>query len=128
MNKMQNNANFDDFLKLSKNQQKYIEIKNDTGQTDKVIAKKIGIDISTISRWKRKEEYILGQKGYQSYYLSNKVPKALLTMSKLLNAKSELVRFQAAKDILDRTGYNIVEKQEVEITTPTIIDNIPKED
>ncbi|MBE7356714.1 DNA-binding protein [Staphylococcus haemolyticus] len=114
MTKMLNNANFDDFLKLSEKQQKYIEIKNETGQTDKTIAKKIGIDTTTISRWKRKEEYQLGLKGYQAYYLSEKTPQALLTMTKLLNARSELVRFQAAKDILDRSGYNPVDKQEIE--------------
>ncbi|WP_049395471.1 DNA-binding protein [Staphylococcus haemolyticus] len=120
MTKMLNNANFDDFLKLSEKQQKYIEIKNETGQTDKTIAKKIGIDTTTISRWKKKEEYQLGLKGYQAYYLSEKTPQALLTMTKLLNARSELVRFQAAKDILDRSGYNPVDKQEIE-TNATVI-------
>ena len=117
---MLNNANFDDFLKLSEKQQKYIEIKNETGQTDKTIAKKIGIDTTTISRCKKKEEYQLGLKGYQAYYLSEKTPQALLTMTKLLNARSELVRFQAAKDILDRSGYNPVDKQEIE-TNATVI-------
>lgn len=111
---MLNNANFDDFLKLSEKQRKYIEIKNETGQTDKTIAKKIGVDTTTISRWKRKEEYQLGLKGYQAYYLSEKTPQALLTMTRLLNARSELVRFQAAKDILDRSGYNPVDKQQIE--------------
>ncbi|MFT4528648.1 phBC6A51 family helix-turn-helix protein [Staphylococcus haemolyticus] len=114
MTKMLNNANFGDFLKLSEKQQKYIEIKNETGQTDKTIAKKIGVDTTTISRWKRKEEYQLGLKGYQAYYLSEKTPQALLTMTRLLNARSELVRFQAAKDILDRSGYNPVDKQQIE--------------
>lgn len=116
---MQNNANFDDFLKLSEKQQKYIEIKNETGQTDKTIAKKIGVDTTTISRWKRKEGYQLGLKGYQAYYLSEKTPQALLTMTRLLNARSELVRFQAAKDILDRSGYTPIEKQQIE-TTATV--------
>jgi len=119
---MQNNANFDDFLKLSEKQQKYIEIKNETGQTDKTIAKKIGVDTTTISRWKRKEGYQLGLKGYQAYYLSEKTPQALLTM-RLLNARSELVRFQAAKDILDRSGYTPVEKQQIETTAMVHFDD-----
>ena len=55
-----------------------------------------------------------GFKGYQVEHLSNQVPKALQTMIDLLNAKSELVRFQASKDILDRTGYNPVERQQIE--------------
>ena len=35
-------------------------------------------------------------------------------MIDLLNAKSELVGFQTSKDILDRTGYNPVERQQIE--------------
>ena len=34
-------------------------------------------------------------------------------MEQLLTAKSELVRFNAASDILDRTGHKPTEKQEV---------------
>ena len=46
-------------------------------------------------------------------------------MEKLLNARSELVRFNAAKDILDRTGHKPVDKQQVEITeAPKFIDDI----
>lgn len=114
MTNMLNNANFEDYLKLSEKQQEYIRIKNETKQTDKVIAKKIGVDITTISRWKRKEDYRIGLRGYQAEHLANTVPKAIQTMIDLLGAKSELVKFQAAKDILDRTGYDPVDKQEIE--------------
>lgn len=123
MTTMQNNANFDDFLKLSEKQQEYIKIKNETKQTDKVIAKKIGVDITTISRWKKKEDYRLGLKGYQVEHLSNTVPKAIQTMINLLDAKSELVKYQAAKDILDRTGYNPVEKSEIAHTGEVIFND-----
>ncbi|MFS1351456.1 hypothetical protein ACLZX5_14480 [Enterococcus faecium] len=46
-------------------------------------------------------------------------------MLNLLNAKSEMVRFNAAKDILDRGGFAPVNKQEVTtIQPPTFIDDI----
>ncbi|MEU3431779.1 phBC6A51 family helix-turn-helix protein [Streptomyces gardneri] len=117
---MLNNANFEDYLKLSEKQQEYIRLKNETKKTDKQIAKEISIDTTTISRWKRKEDFRVGLRGYQSEYLANTVPKAIQTMIDLLGAKSELVRFQASKDILDRTGYNPVDKQEVESSATVI--------
>lgn len=116
---MLNNANFEDYLKLSEKQQEYIRLKNETKKTDKQIAKEISIDTTTISRWKRKEDFRVGLRGYQAEYLANTVPKAIQTMIDLLGAKSELVRFQASKDILDRTGYNPVERQQIE-TTATV--------
>lgn len=120
MTNMLNNANFEDYLKLSEKQQEYIRHKNETKKTDKQIAKEISIDTTTISRWKRKEDFRVGLRGYQSEYLANTVPKAIQTMIDLLGAKSELVRFQASKDILDRTGYNPVDKQEVESSATVI--------
>ncbi|MCC8990475.1 phBC6A51 family helix-turn-helix protein [Staphylococcus warneri] len=120
MTNMLNNANFEDYLKLSEKQQEYIRLKNETKKTDKQIAKEISIDTTTISRWKRKEDFRVGLRGYQSEYLANTVPKAIQTMIDLLGAKSELVRFQASKDILDRTGYNPVDKQEVESSATVI--------
>ncbi|MBM6506817.1 DNA-binding protein [Staphylococcus pasteuri] len=119
MTNMLNNANFEDYLKLSEKQQEYIRLKNETKKTDKQIAKEISIDTTTISRWKRKEDFRVGLRGYQAEYLANTVPKAIQTMIDLLGAKSELVRFQASKDILDRTGYNPVERQQIE-TTATV--------
>ncbi|MCH1594340.1 DNA-binding protein, partial [Staphylococcus epidermidis] len=56
-------------------------------------------------------------------YLSEKTPQALLTMTSLLNARSELVRFQAAKDILDRSGYTPVDKQQIETTAMVHFDD-----
>ncbi|MFG5570694.1 hypothetical protein ACFJYJ_11720, partial [Enterococcus faecalis] len=51
--------------------------------------------------------------------------KALHTILKLMSARSEMVRFNAAKDILDRSGYTPVNKQQVEISeTPLFVDDI----
>ncbi|SLC31276.1 Uncharacterised protein [Mycobacteroides abscessus subsp. massiliense] len=115
-------------MELTKKQQEYIRIKNEMSLSDGEIAAEIDVNRSTISRWKHDNKFREGLKGYQVEYLSNQVPKALQTMINLLDAKSELVRFQASKDILDRSGYTPVDKQELEVTTPNIINNIPLED
>lgn len=111
---MQNNATFGAYLDLTKKQQDYIRLKNETNLTEGEIASEIDVNRSTISRWKNNDKFREGFRGYQVEHLSNQVPKALQTMINLLDAKSELVRFQASKDILDRTGYNPVETQEIE--------------
>ncbi|ELK6843483.1 TPA: DNA-binding protein [Staphylococcus aureus] len=113
MSNMQNNATFGAYLELTKKQQAYIQIKTDTGAKDMDIAEQIDVNRATISRWKTNDKFREGFKGYQAEHLQKQVPKALQTMINLLDAKSELVRFQASKDILDRTGYNPVDKQEI---------------
>lgn len=110
---MQNNATFGAYLELTKKQQAYIQIKTDTGAKDMDIAEQIDVNRATISRWKTNDKFREVFKGYQAEHLQKQVPKALQTMINLLDAKSELVRFQASKDILDRTGYNPVDKQEI---------------
>ena len=119
MTRMQNNATFEAYLDLTKKQQEYIRLKNETDLAEGEIASEIDVNRSTISRWKNNDKFREGFRGYQVEHLSNQVPKALQTMINLLDAKSELVRFQASKDILDRTGYNPVETQEIE-TTATV--------
>ena len=114
-----NNATFGAYLELTKKQQEYIRLKNETDLAEGEIAVEIDVNRSTISRWKHNDKFREGFKGYQAEHLSKQVPKALQTMINLLDAKSELVRYQASKDILDRTGYTPVERQQIE-TTATV--------
>ncbi len=123
MTNMQNNATFSAYLELNKKQQEYIELKTNTKLKDMEIAEKIDVNRATISRWKQTDKFREGFKGYQAEHLSKQVPKALRTMIDLLDAKSELVKYQAAKDILDRTGYNPVEKSEIAHTGEVIFND-----
>lgn len=124
-----NNANYQEFLKLSKKQQEYIQMKYETGLQDKEISKQISVHVTTISRWKQTAEFMNGLKGYTADQLEKAAPKAMNRMVELLYAKSDLVSFQAAKDILDRTGYTPIDKKEIELTGGVeFVDSIPKED
>lgn len=123
MTNMQNNATFGAYLELTKKQQEYIRLKNETDLAEGEIAAEIDVNRSTISRWKHNDKFREGFKGYQAEHLSKQVPKALQTMINLLDAKSELVRYQASKDILDRTGYTPVEKQQIETTAMVHFDD-----
>lgn len=123
MTNMQNNATFGAYLELTKKQQEYIHLKNETDLAEGEIAAEIDVNRSTISRWKHNDKFREGFKGYQAEHLSKQVPKALQTMINLLDAKSELVRYQASKDILDRTGYTPVERQQIETTATVHFDD-----
>ncbi|RIO43483.1 DNA-binding protein [Staphylococcus hyicus] len=114
---MQHGANFyEDYLKLSKKQRQYIELKCETDLTDKEIAKIINIHNTNISKWKNKKKFMDGFAAYHSIYLSTKVPKAIKTLMNSLNARSEKVRLEAAQDIMDRTGHRIdLSKKEIEL-------------
>lgn len=127
---MQNKADFEEYLVLPKKQQEYIKIKAETGKKDKDIAKEINTNATTLTRWKKRADFQAGMRGFQANYLEKSVPKAMAKMVSLLDAKSELVSFQAAKDIMDRTGYYAVERTEQDIThnVPQLIEDVPKDD
>ncbi len=99
-----------------------------TSMSQKEIAKEIGVNETTISKWKNQSDFDEVRFQEERQYLGDLAAPALRTMKELLNAKSELVRYNAASDILDRTGFKPVEKQELEITTPTFVEDVPEDD
>ncbi|WP_283309473.1 phBC6A51 family helix-turn-helix protein [Streptococcus dysgalactiae] len=94
-----------------------------TNKSQREIAEEIGISETTISRWKKTDEYKELKDKIQKEYLADLTAPAIRTLQGLLNAKSELVRFQAATDILDRTGYKPTDKQEISIDEPIVLAN-----
>lgn len=98
---------------LSKKQLKCIELMVTTDMTQRAISKEIDAREETISRWKKTEEFKneFNKQMKDSINLSSSI--AYQTIMKLMGAKSEMVRFYAAKDILDRAGF-IHEKNNAE--------------
>ena len=87
-------------------------------KTQKEIAEELKITPQTMVRWKQLPEFkekvaefldeLLDDQKKELKRLSK---KATRTMEKLLDARSEMVRYQAAKDILDRVGLKPEEAQ-----------------
>jgi phage terminase small subunit len=48
-------------------------------------------------------------------HIAAHAPKALGTMDKLLTARSEFVRFNAAADLLNRAGFKPVERHQMQV-------------
>lgn len=96
---------------LSKSQKEAIRLMFETDMTQRQISDEIGVHEVTLSRWKNdNDEFAEAEKQYAHKSISNATSKALGTMIGLLDARSEMVRFNAAKDLLDRAGFAPTEK------------------
>lgn len=93
--------------------QRVIDLLVCTDLTQKEIAAQVGIDETTITRWKRKPEFQEEMEKTQREYLGALARPALRVMRDALNSDNEWIRVQTAKDILDRTGYKPVDKKEI---------------
>jgi transposase-like protein len=98
---------------LKKRQLEVIRLMAEGQLTQKEICHAIGVNESTICRWKKDEEFMNELNSQIKENIIAEAPKAFKTISNLLKAKSEMVRLQAAKDILDRAGHKPIEKQEI---------------
>lgn len=85
------------------------------------IARQLNITPQTLSRWKQNEEFMGLVEEFLNEIVNEQLRnlkqisrKATRTLEKLLEARSEMVRYHAATDILDRVGLKPVEKQEHE--------------
>lgn len=95
-------------------QQKALTLMIEGNLNQKQIAKQVKVSERTIINWKKRDDFKQALLEMEREYLKGLAPKAIKTMEDLLSAKSELVRYNAASDILDRTGHKPVDKQEVE--------------
>lgn len=98
---------------VNANMKKAVKLLVERGLTQRAVAKELGIDETTISKWNDKEEYTKYKESEERKFLRRLVPKALNKMVQLLDAKSESVQFEVAKDILDRCGFKPTNKMEI---------------
>lgn len=92
---------------LNTKQLQCIKMMIETKLTQKEIAKKIEISEVSISNWKKDEEFKNEYKRYIEESIGYNARKALQTMFNLLKSKNDQVKYLAARDILDRSGYSV---------------------
>lgn len=112
---------------ITKKQKRAIELMFEGNLSQLVISEQLKIHPTTLSRWKRNPDFIEAMRVFTDSVISRSTPKAMATMLKLLDARSELVRFNASKDLLDRAGFMPTVKQDVNATVNPvqINDNVP---
>jgi len=114
---------------LRSKQKKCIELMASGELTQKQIAKQINITEKTICTWKKDKEFMSELDALVRISIQSLAAKAFRTHTNLLNAKSEMVRYMVAKDILDRAGFKPDDKIKVEGAIPIVIhDDLDDED
>lgn len=101
---------------LKPKQVKCLELMIRGDMTDKEIAETINITQKTICDWKKNSEEF--QNEYNKLMrgsLQFAAPKAFRKQMSLLNSKNDMVAHLAAKDIMDRAGFNPTDKLEMDV-------------
>lgn len=106
MSEKQNGAINDPFSRLTKAQQTLVRLDFEGGHSNKEIAPKIGLkNETTVSHWRKRSWYEPAFNAYASKAIKGKYKSlALRTLIDLLNAKSEMVKLQAATSVLKLSG------------------------
>ena len=106
---------------LNSKQLKCIELMVSGENTQKEISKALKVSEVTICNWKKNAEFMDEYNSALKDSIREVAAKAFKTQVKLLTAQSEMVRYMAAKDILDRAGFKPTEKVNVEGSLPVMI-------
>ncbi|WP_346709061.1 helix-turn-helix domain-containing protein [Limosilactobacillus oris] len=106
MSKKQDGAINDPFSSLTKAQQTLVRLDFEGRHSNKEIAPKIGLkNETTVSHWRKRSWYEPAFNAYASKAIKGKYKSlALRTLIDLLNAKSEMVKLQAATSVLKLSG------------------------
>lgn len=105
MKKSNKTEHLDDFEKLDKNRKKAVVMQFEGTYTDEEIAKNVGRKRSTVTLWKKEQWFKKAFNAYANKLIKNKYrSKAMNTVFELLDAKSEMVRLQAASTIFKLSG------------------------
>lgn len=110
---------------LKPKQMKCLELMLDNPKMKmKDIADELNVTPKTISEWKKNEEF---RNEYDSNFrlkLQYASARAFNKQVELLESQNEMVAYLASKDIMDRAGFNPVEKvqQEVDMELSITVD------
>ena len=110
---------------LNPKQVKCLELMIQGNMTDKEIAETINITPKTICEWKKNcKEFQNEYNGLMRSSLQYAAPKAFRKQMALLNSKNDMVAHLAAKDIMDRAGFNPTEKieQQMDMDLNIVVD------
>ena len=110
---------------LNSKQLKCIELMVSGENTQKEISKALKVSEVTICNRKKNAEFMDEYNSALKDSIREVAAKAFKTQVKLLTAQSEMVRYMAAKDILDRAGFKPTDKVDINGNVGvTIIDDL----
>ena len=92
-------------MKQKKKQKKFVELMDYGEMKQKERDKQIDVSEKTICVQKKNTEFMAEYESLLRNKMRSLAATAFQTETKLLKARSEMVRLMAAKDILDRAGF-----------------------
>jgi predicted DNA-binding protein YlxM (UPF0122 family) len=111
---------------LKPKQKKCIELMLQGDLQQKQIAALIKVTEQTICNWKRDvPEFMQEYNRLLKQSIQSVASKAFRTQTKLLDAKSEMVRYMVSKDILDRAGFKATDKVEYSAASDFVFNILP---
>ena len=114
-------------MALNSKQLKAVQLLVYTDKTQGDIAAEIGVKPPTISLWWREDEFIAAVQEEMRRSFSHLATKAVKKMERLLDSNQDSVAFAAAKELLNKAGYQEPQKIEQEIKTQVITVEITDE-
>jgi DNA-binding XRE family transcriptional regulator len=113
---------------LNPKQKKCIEMMMEGSFTQKQMAEALKVSENTICNWKKNDEFMNEYNTALKSNINQVAAKAFSTQMKLLNARSEMVRYMVSKDILDRAGFKATENINLNGTQQVIlVDEVPED-
>lgn len=109
---------------LNPKQRKCIEFMIDGTMTQKQMAEQLNVSENTISNWKKNDEFMSEYNTTLKSNINAVAAKAFSTQMKLLNARSEMVKYMVSKDILDRAGFKPSDKIDLSLEPVTILNDL----
>lgn len=109
---------------LNQKQKKCIQMMLDSEMTHKQIAEVLKVTPTTISNWKRNQEFMDEYTSLLKQSMKDSAALAYKTEVKLLSARSEMVRLLAAKDVLDRAGFKPDENVSLNVEPVVIVNDV----
>lgn len=109
---------------LNTKQNRCIELMVEGTHKQKEIAQILNVSENTIVNWKKKDEFMNAYNTALKASINEVAAKAFETQRKLLNARSEMVRYMVAKDILDRGGFKPTDKVDLSVEPVVIVNDL----
>lgn len=109
---------------LNPKQKKCIEMMVEGSFTQKQIAETLNVSENTVCNWKKNDEFMSEYNTTLKSNINQVAAKAFDTQMKLLNARSEMVRYMVSKDILDRAGFKPSNDINLNVEPVTIVNDL----
>ena len=108
-------------IDLTPKQRKAVELLASGQYTQKEVAALVKVSEQTVSTWKKNILFMAEYDRLMRQQFQTMAAKAFKTQTALLDSENDMVRYLAAKDLMDRGGFKPDDNVKLEGVVPVII-------